>query len=122
MPIVQDLMDAAVSDVDVLYLLDAQGDDFSKFRDVDFLFRCPDKEKADILASFINEYHYGVATAFHDDEESTVQVIINMPVQQHIILSVSGFMTCLATLYGSELDGWGCVAQTETACPEKELS
>ena len=113
MSTVQKLMDSAIEDVDVLRSLDSQGDDFNKFRDVDFLFRCPNKEKAELVASFINDYQYGLATAIHDNGESTIQVIINMPVQQNIILSVSGFMTCLAQIYGIELDGWGCAAQSQ---------
>ena len=44
-----------------------------------------------------------------------VQVIIHMPVQQNIITSVAGFMTCVAELYGLEFDGWGCIAQTASA-------
>jgi hypothetical protein len=105
-------MDSAVADVDVLRSLDSQGDDFSKFRDVDFLFHCPSKKKAALVAGFINDYKYGAATAVHKNGKSTIQVVINMPIQQHIILSVSGFMTCLAALYEIEFDGWGCVAQS----------
>lgn len=106
--VVQKLMNSAVANVDVLRSLDSHGDDFSKFRDVDFLFYCPNEEKAELVAAFINDHQYGVATASHKNGESTLQVVINMPIQQHIILSVSGFMTCLAELYGLDFDGWGC--------------
>jgi regulator of RNase E activity RraB len=111
--VVEKLMDSAVADVDVLRALDSQGDDFSKFREVDFLFRCSSQEKAELVAKFINDYQYGVATTLCKDGKSTIQVIINMPVQQHIIFSIAGFMTCLAELYGIDFDGWGCVAQSE---------
>ncbi len=114
MSVIQDLMDTAVSDVDVLRSLDANGDDFTKFRDVDFLFRCPSKEKAELVASFINDYQYGRATAVEQDRDHSIQVVINMPVQQNIIASVAGFMTCLASLYGLDFDGWGCVAQASS--------
>ena len=115
MSVIGKLIDSAVADVDVLRSLDRNGDDFSKFRDVEFFFRCPDQEKADLVAGFINEYQFGQAVPNHEDGESTILVTINMPVEQHIILSVSGFMTCIAELYGIELDGWGCVAQAVRA-------
>lgn len=111
MAIIDKLIDSAVADIDVLRSLDSQGDDFSTFRDVDFLLRCPSKEKAELVASFINDYQYGKAKAIEQDGEYSIQVIINMPVKQNIILSVSGFMTCLAELYGLDFDVWGCVAQ-----------
>lgn len=115
MSTVQKLMDSAVADVDVLRSLDSQGDDFRKFRDVDFLFRCQRQEKAQLVASFINDHQYGSAIALHENGENTIQATVNMPVQQHIILSVSGFMTCTAVLFEIELDGWGCVAQSQSA-------
>jgi len=111
MSIVKTLMDSSISDTDVLRALDSQGDDFGVFREVDFSFRCPTPDKAKIVAGFISEYQFGHATATQDDGENKVLVIINMPVAQNIILSVSGFMTCIAELYGVEFEGWGCVAQ-----------
>ena len=115
MSVIGKLMDSAVADIDVLRSLDSNGDDFRKFRDVDFLFRCPDKEKAGLVSGFINDYQFGRAVPSDENGESTILVTINMPVEQHIILSVSGFMTCLAELYGLEFDGWGCVAQSQRA-------
>ena len=113
MSVIGKLMDSTASDIDVLRSLDSNGDDFSKFRDVDFLFRCPSQEEAELVSSFINDYQFGLAVPSHENGESTILVTINMPVEQHIILSVSGFMTCLAALYGLEFDGWGCVAQSQ---------
>ena len=115
MSVLSKLMESAASDIDVLRSLDSNGDDFSKSRSVDFLFRCPDKEKADVLSGFINTYQFGHASPNDESGENTVLVTISMPVEQPIILSVSGFMTCLAELYGVEFDGWGCVAQSQRA-------
>lgn len=115
MSILQQLIDSASADVDVLRSLDANRDNFSQFRDVDFLFRAASGEIAKNLATFINDCHYGLATLEEQDGNYTVSVIVSMPIQQHIILSVSGFMTCLAALHGAEFDGWGCVAQTGRA-------
>ena len=109
MSVVQDLMDAAASDTDVLRSLDKSGDHFAVFRDVDFLLRTPDAAKAELVASFINDYSYGVATVQGTD----VHVVVNMPVEQSIALCVSGFYTCVAHLFQVEYDGWGCVAQPQ---------
>lgn len=112
MSVVEKLMDGAVADIDVLRSLDAQGDVFVISRDVDFLLRAPNREKAELVAQFINEYQYGAAIPLHDENGDSVQVVINMPITQNVILSVSGFMTCLAAIYDLEFDGWGCVAQS----------
>ncbi len=114
MSVVEKLMDGAVADIDVLRSLDGQGDVFTLARDVDFLLRAPNREKAELVAQFINEYQYGASTPLHDENGDSVQVVINMPVTQNVILSVSGFMTCLAAIYDLEFDGWGCVAQSRT--------
>jgi hypothetical protein len=114
MSVIQKLMKGAMADVDVLRSLDEQGDDVSVPRDVDFLLRAPSREKAELAAGFINDYRYGIANVEEDDEGScSVQVIINMPVTQHVILSVSGFMACVAELFELEFDGWGCEIQED---------
>lgn len=100
-----------MADVDVLRSLDSNGDCFTCFRDVDFLLKAPSREKAELATSFINDYQFGEATAVEEEGEHHVKVLINMPVTQHVILSISGFMTCIAALYGLDFDGWGCIAQ-----------
>lgn len=107
-------MDGAIADVDVLRSLDAQGDIFITPRDVDFLLRAHSSEKAELVAGFINEYKFGVATSVSNENGSSIQVVINMPVTQNVILSVSGFMSCIAAIYDLEFDGWGCVAQSRS--------
>lgn len=109
MSVVQDLMNAAAADTDVLRSLDRSGDRFSAFRDVDFLLRAPDAAKADLVASFVNDHSYGVATVDGTD----VHVVVHMPVEQSIALCISGFYTCVAHLFRVEYDGWGCVAQSQ---------
>jgi hypothetical protein len=111
MSVVEALMDAAVADTDVLRSLDSNGDRFSVFRDVDFLLRAPTKEKADLVASFINDHSYGAARV---QEDLSVLVVIRMPVEQPIAMCVSGFFTCLSKIFGVDYDGWGCVAQRQT--------
>ncbi|WP_175835607.1 ribonuclease E inhibitor RraB [Burkholderia anthina] len=107
---IANLMDTAIADVELLRTLDASGDDFGRPRDVEFLMRGPSAEKAAIVAGFINDYQYGRATVDQSGDEHRVLVVINMPIQQHNILSVSGFMACVSLLYGLHYDGWGCIA------------
>lgn len=112
MAVIDKIMNSAEADIDVLRALDRQGDRFSIARPVDFLLRAESREKAALVAGFINDYQFGAAKASEDESGHSVQVIINMPVEQNVILSVSGFMQCIAELYGLEYDGWGCIAQT----------
>ncbi|MBB5211507.1 ribonuclease E inhibitor RraB [Microbulbifer hydrolyticus] len=115
MAIIDKLMDGSESDIQVLRSLDAQGDNFSTFRDVDFLIEAPSKEKAGLICGFINDYNYGTASVLAEhDGLHRVQVIIHMPINQHIISSTAGFMLCVASLFDGTLNGWGCVAQTAT--------
>ncbi|WP_043957374.1 ribonuclease E inhibitor RraB [Lysobacter sp. A03] len=112
MTVVETLMEAAVADVELLRRLDSQGDRFGLPRDVEFLLRCPTAEKAEIVASFINEYQYGVAVEQDLETSPSVLVTVHMPIEQHALLAVSGFMACVCELYGLDYDGWGCVAQS----------
>ncbi|AXB33238.1 ribonuclease E inhibitor RraB [Vibrio campbellii] len=109
MSIVNKIIESAESDVDVLRRLDAEGDNFSLFREVDFHFKCPDPDKADVVAGFINDFQFGVAEHVVQDGLHYVDVKITMPVNQNIVSCVSGFMVCVAELYKVEFDGWGCV-------------
>lgn len=114
MSVISKLMEATEADTDVLRSLNSNGDNFSKFREVDFTFKCDSKEKAETVAGFLDDFQYGKASVLNEDNEYMVQVLIDMPVTQNIILCVSGFMTCIAELYGVEVDGWGCIAQNGT--------
>ena len=107
-------MEVAQADTELLRTLDAQGDNFSLAREVDFLLRAPSLDKAQTVASFLSEYQYGSASVQSDETGHSVRVLINMPIEQNAILSVSGFMTCVSALFGLEYDGWGCVAQSRT--------
>lgn len=114
MSVISKLMEVTEADTDVLRSLNSNGDDFNKFREVDFRFKCDCKEKAETVAGFVDDFQYGKASVLNEDNEYMVKVLINMPVTQNIILCVSGFMTCIAELYGVEIDGWGCMAKNGT--------
>ena len=113
MSVISKLMEATEVDTGVLRSLDSNGDDFGKFREVDFTIKCDSREKAETIAGFLDDYQYGKASVIDEDGESYVQLLIDMPVTQNILLCVSGFITCIAELYGAEVDGWGCIAQNE---------
>ena len=111
MTVIDTLMETAVADTDLLRTLDGHGDRLSVPRDVVFLLRAPNADKAIIVASFINEHQYGVATTQDLEESPSVLVTVHMPVEQHLILSVSGFMACICELFGMDYDGWECTVQ-----------
>ena len=96
-------------DNDLLFKKDKLGDDFSVIRDVDFAFKTVEKERADDLAEFVNGKNFGRATVSGDAELYWVIVILSMPITQHVLCSISGFMVCLSRLLGVEYDGWGSV-------------
>lgn len=112
MKVIDALMETVVADTELLRKLDSQGDRFGVSRDVEFLLRAPSAEKAQTVASFINDYQYGVATPQDLEVSPSVLVVVTMPVEQHILQSVSGFMACICQLFGLEYDGWGCVVQS----------
>ncbi len=112
MSILEKLMDSAIADTDVLRRLDQEGDNFEIFRDVDFVIVAKNPDKASVIRDFINDHYFGQASL--EDDPCEVRVVVHMSVTQSVILSVSGFMNCVAELFDAELEGWGCIAQKVT--------
>jgi hypothetical protein len=69
--------------------------------------RLPGK-KAETIASFVNDHYVGLATTAESDGQCEISVTVHMPIQLNLLLSVSGFMGCLAQLFELEYDGWCC--------------
>lgn len=111
MPLVSSLIELAGADTELLSNIESQGDNLSIPRDVDFILNAPSLEKAEIVSSFINDYRYGLASVRKLDGNFQVMIVINMPIEQQIICSISGFMACICELFGLTYDGWGCVVQ-----------
>lgn len=111
MAIIDTLMELAAADTDLLRNIDAQGDDFTIPRDVDFLLRAPSEEDASLAADFINDHSYGAASVRENEGRYSVLVVVYTPVTQPVILSLSGFMACISHLFRLDYDGWGCVVQ-----------
>jgi hypothetical protein len=110
MAIVDVLLQNAYEDTQLLLKNDSLGDQLSVPRDVDFLLRTPDEEKARLVCSFINDNQYGAAKV----QETNVLVVIHMPIQQNIICSVSALMACIAEIFKVEYDGWGSELRKST--------
>jgi hypothetical protein len=102
----------AVSDTDLLRKNDGLGDIFTTAREVDFAFETADKQRADDFAEFVNGKSYGTAaTTDLKDGRFRVLVLVTMPITQHLIGCVSGFMLCLSRLFQIDYLGWGSVVQ-----------
>ena len=111
MALVDDLLDNAFQDTQVLLKNDELGDVLSTPRDVDFLFRCADAKKAEIVCSFVNDNQYGRAKVQEDDGAFSVLLVSHMPITQNVLCSVSALMCCIATIFEVEYDGWGSPIQ-----------
>ena len=103
MAIVDVLLRNAYEDTQLLLKNDSLGDQLHVPRDVDFLLRASDVEKASLVCSFINDNQYGSAKV----QGINVLVVIHTPIQQNIIYSISGLMACISEIFGLEYDGWG---------------
>jgi hypothetical protein len=80
-------------------------------REVDFAFETGDRVRANDFAEYVNGKSYGkAAVSMITDDHFRVLVLITMPITQHLIGCVSGFMLCLR-LFEIEYLGWGSVIQ-----------
>jgi len=102
----------ALADTDLLRKNDKLGDIFTIAREVDFAFETRDRQRADDFAQFVNGKSYGKAAVSKIREDHfRVLVLTTMPITQHLIGCVSGFMLCLSRLFQIEYLGWGSVVQ-----------
>ena len=114
MSVIDTLLTAAYEDTQLLIKNDELGDDFSIPRDVEFVLRVGEKEKAETISSFVQDNQYGVPRIEEAESDFRIVVAINMPITQQVLCSVSGLMGCLSEIFGAEYDGWGCVIQRRT--------
>ena len=112
--VVEALLENAYQDSVLLQGNDEKGDVFSIPRQVDFFFYAPTKEKGELVAGFINDNCYGNAIYYESEQSHCIRVEIHTPIEQNIITSISGLMTCIGEIYGVEYDGWGCPLQRGT--------
>ena len=108
MSLVNNLIEGAASDAELVKVLKEKGDNLSNFREVTFLFRCPSKDKANQVSGFLVDHHFADASVVESSGEFTVEANINMPIQLQIVTSVSGLMTVVGLMFDSVFDGWSC--------------
>jgi hypothetical protein len=112
------LHENAVADLDLLRLSDRQGDVFTNPREVDFAFKAVHGENANDLAEYVNEKNFGKASVQNlEDGTFRVIVLIDLPITQDLIFSVSASMLCLSRLFLVDYDGWGSIMQPEIGKP-----
>lgn len=112
MTMLESLRDTALADTDLLRKNDELGDIFTIARQVDFAFKTADRQRADDFAEFVNGKSYGTAAVSKiTDGHFRILVLITMPITQHLIGCVSGFMLCLSRLFQIDYLGWGSVVQ-----------
>ena len=114
MSVIDTLLTAAYEDTQLLIKNNELGDDFSIPRDVEFVLRVREKEKAETISSFVQDNQYGVPHIEEAENDFRVVVTISMPITQQVLCSVSGLMGCLSEIFGAEYDGWGCVIRRRT--------
>ena len=102
----------ALGDEELLRKNDKLGDVFTTAREVDFAFETGDAQRADDFAEYVNGKNFGTAAVTKlEDGRFRVLVLITMPITQHVIGCVSGFMVCLSRLFQIDYLGWGSVVQ-----------
>lgn len=114
MTISDELRQNALADNNLLTKNNERGDVFSSPRDVDFAFKTKDKDRAYALSDYIQGMNFGSSKVNHSDDGTYwIIAVIHMPITQHVLCSVSGFMVCLSRLFQVEYDGWGSIMQSK---------
>ena len=103
MAIVDALLRNAREDMQLLLKSGSLGDQLDVPRDVDFLLRAPDVERAHLVYDFINDNRYGSAEV----QGADICVIIHMPIKQNIICSISALTACISEIFELEYGGGG---------------
>lgn len=113
MSIIEKLAAAAGADLDLLAVRRAQDDRACETRMVDFAFVTELEASARAIAGFLVDFGYAGTRACPEDAGYRVLASIEMPLDQQVLLSVSGFMLCIAELFSARYDGWGAIIVRE---------
>ena len=115
MSIAKLLMDTAVKDSQLYFKNQELGDHSEVPRDIDFYLYANNEERAKLVAGFVTDYRYGRPSLERVEHRGAVSwrllIRIHAPQTENIIMTLSGFMVCLAQIYNLDYDGWGCVVQ-----------
>lgn len=119
MSVFDELHANANADNALLHLKDSTGDLRTIARDVGFDFRTTDWQAAQDVCDFINWKNLGRAMRTSDADTIRVSIVIHMPITQHVLCSVSGFMLCLGRLFGVDYEGWNSLPRHGRAATGK---
>jgi hypothetical protein len=99
---------------DALRRLEADGDDLTRPREIDFTVVFPDELHAERFAEYFRERGHAVSVRFSQVRDGLpwdVKVVNNMAPSHQGIAGFETELQDLATTLGGENDGWGCFTE-----------
>jgi hypothetical protein len=111
MHLVERLLETAVEDNRLLIKNQELGDRDEIPRNIDFVLYAKSQERAELVASFVTDNHYGRPSVQRVEHDGGVLwrmlITIHAPTTEHVVMTLSAFMVCLSQLYDLDYDGWG---------------
>jgi hypothetical protein len=86
--VVSALLDNAYQDTQLLIGNDQKGDNFSTPREVEFILYSKDREKGELVASFINDNQYGIAVYEEVESSHRITTKVFMPTTQNVLCDI----------------------------------
>lgn len=111
MTLVTSLADEASMDIELLKAIKSQGDNWSIARNLEFMMETKSKNNAEKAASFIQNNQFGETKILEVGGLYVLMVFVEMPLHVNAVLSVSGFMTCIADMFNLKGTGWAANVQ-----------
>lgn len=102
---------------DVLRRMQSKGDALTKPRDIDFVAIFADENAVESFAGDVRELGYRVEVERGDVKPQLpwdARVIRNMIPTYEAITEFENVLEGIASKYGGQNDGWGCITQTST--------
>lgn len=115
MHIIDRLLETACCDTQRQQDREAKGDLPALVHTVDFCLGTDDEARARTVCSFINDNCYGRAHVEGGEGVFRVVTIVETPLTQNIICSLSAHMVHLSYLFKVEYIGWGSWIETGSA-------
>lgn len=106
--IVENLLDTAVKDNQLLITMQENGDVSSKLRDLDFFLYAQTEDRATFVADFITDNRYGRPSVqlSSGDKPWCIKVVVKAPTTENVVHTLSAFFVFLSDIYDLEYDGW----------------
>jgi regulator of ribonuclease activity B len=98
---------------DALRHMDADGDDLTRSRDIEFTVVFPNEKSANEFATQMRAQGHQAATEFSETVEGCpwdVVVVKRMVPSYSEIVSFEGMLEAAADPFGGHNDGWGCLS------------